>query len=133
MFKTSRMLAALALAAIAIPAAAQYSTQPTKAEQDKIQSQTASEKRDAGTAKPRTQEQVAADKVILDRNSAKANQPAVTAQEKRIERTGNETRDPGTATKKSKSQKAADKAAMSKKKGPTPEEQEKAKKASPGV
>jgi hypothetical protein len=131
----TRMLTALALAAIAIPAMAQEAKQPTKAEQDKIQAQTASEKRDTATPTPRTPEQVAADKATVERNNAKANQPAVTAQEKRIERTGNETRTTtGTETKRSPGQKARDKAAKAKKQpAATKEDLDKAKKVSPGL
>ena len=126
MTRTAKILTALVVAAFAMPGFAQDKA-PSKTEQ------TGNETRDVGTAKKKTPEQIAKETADKEKIRADATKPAKTAQEKSIERTGNETRDTGTYKKKTEEEKAKDKADAAKKRtGTTPEEQEKAKKVSPG-
>lgn len=124
MFSTARLLTAIAVAAVALPAAAASSNESTET---KIAQATAQL---GDTVTKKTPEQVAQEKADKEKKRAEARKPATTQQEKILERTGSEQRDLGPVKKMTPEEKAADKAA--KRIPPTKEEQEKARKASPG-
>ena len=128
--RMTRLLAAIAVTAIAMPALAQDAK---KTEQDKVLERTGNETRDVGVAKKKTPEQIAKEKATKDKVRADATKPATTQQEKVLKRTGDSTRDVGVAKKKTPEELAAEKAKKEEvRKSVKPEDVEKAKKASPG-
>jgi hypothetical protein len=125
MTKSITATMALAVAAMALPVIAADSTQ------EQMQKNTASENRDVGTVTKKTPEQIAKEKAAKDKARAEATKAPMTRQDQVIENTNKEgARSPGPVKKMTPEEKAADKKA--KRVPPTPEEQEKQRKASPG-
>ena len=129
MLRKTSLLTACAVAAMALPvfAAEPATTLPT---QEQVQARTGNETRDVGTVKKKSAEQKAKEAADKEKKRAEATKPATTRQEKALEMTAKDTRELPPVPKMTKEEKAADKAL--KRKPPTTEELEKARKASPG-
>lgn len=127
MLKTAKVWTAIAVAAVAFPAAAAdeakkpASSTPT---QDQVLQRTGDETRPTSSPSTMTKEEKAKDKAAKRASTMK---PATTPQEKVLANTATESRPTSTGQKMTPEQKAADKAA--KRTGVSPEEQAKQQKS----